>query len=397
MIITEIVISNWRSIAKETIKFKDLVVLIGQNNHGKSNVLKALLFFFGEIPLDPLDFKVNDKIKEDNLFIEIEFSNLNEDEKRTFKRYVTKNNTLRVRKVASSETGLSYSYHGYIEEPEEEWLKDDCNKDFLIRTEAEKLPLLEFLPPKGRITKEIFSSAQLKYIEKSKASLTFSYKLESSNFLGHKNVASGIFGDIYYVPSIKSASEELSIRGKSIFGQLYGRVLDKMSCTNSKYIEAKEKISELSKLLNKNFENGDINVDRPKELSQLESIIEEEMSAWDAKIDVEITPPNIDDIFKVGATVWIDDGTKTDVSRKGNGLQRMLIFALIKAWALTTKKDQESTDQEAVNEKCTSRKASRSSYFIYEEPELFLHPQAQRELYANLVELSKSGDRKSVV
>jgi CRISPR-associated exonuclease Cas4 len=36
-----------------------------------------------------------------------------------------------------------------------------------------------------------------------------------------------------------------------------------------------------------------------------------------------------------------------------------------------------------------SRHASKSSYFVLEEPELYLHPQAQRELFDSLVELSK--------
>jgi len=36
-----------------------------------------------------------------------------------------------------------------------------------------------------------------------------------------------------------------------------------------------------------------------------------------------------------------------------------------------------------------SRQASKSFYFVLEEPELYLHPQAQRELFDSLVELSK--------
>ena len=56
MKIKKVEISNWRSIVHETILFDDLMIFIGQNNHGKSNVLSALLFFFGEIGLQDLDF-----------------------------------------------------------------------------------------------------------------------------------------------------------------------------------------------------------------------------------------------------------------------------------------------------------------------------------------------------
>src|SRR5690606_40415874 len=37
----------------------------------------------------------------------------------------------------------------------------------------------------------------------------------------------------------------------------------------------------------------------------------------------------------------------------------------------------------------SGRKGSKSAYFIFEEPELFLHPQAQKELFDSLVTLSK--------
>ena len=386
MKIKNIQIKNWRSIVSETVDFNDLMILIGQNNHGKSNILSALLFFFGEIGLQELDFNS----KATDLWIEIEFSDLIAEEIQTFQKYVTTTNTIKIRKVAIK--GETFSYHGYIEEPSDDWLKEGNISEFTSRETAQNLPLYNLLPDSGRITKDIFKQAQTEYIQANRESLTFEYRLETTNFLGAKNVAKGIFGDLFFIPSIKRASDELSTKGNSVFSQLYARVISKMSETDPKFIEAKQKIIELSKILNKTNDDGEPNKNRPSDLTSLESLLDEELKSWEAKVDIQITPPNVDDIFKVGASVWVDDGIKTDVERKGHGLQRALIFALLRAWSKILKEEREIAEVNELSDPQEKpkgrRKASKSTYFIFEEPELFLHPQAQKELFASLVALS---------
>lgn len=96
MKIKTIEIENWRSIKNMTISAQDLMIIIGQNNHGKSNLLSALLFFFGEIKHQNLDFFQ----KTNELFVDIEFSDLDEQDNTTFQKYITKQGTIKVRKIA---------------------------------------------------------------------------------------------------------------------------------------------------------------------------------------------------------------------------------------------------------------------------------------------------------
>lgn len=385
MKINKIEIKNWRSIIIENIKFQDLIILIGQNNHGKSNVLSSLLFFFGEIKAQEFDFNG----ESNELSVEIEFIELNESEKVTFQKYVSAENTINVRKTAKKDG--SFSYNGFIQEPDEDWLKDSKISEFLKRDEAEKLPLVKYLPATGRILKADFAKAQADYIKDNLDEIKFNYLLEETNFLGAANVAKGIFGDLFFIPSVKNASDELNPRGNSLFSQLYTRVINRISEHNPEFIAAKDKIIELTKILNKTGEDGELNKDRPKELTSLESLLDEELKSWDTKIDIQISPPNVEDIFKVGANVSLDDGIKTDITRKGHGLQRALIFALIKAWSKVLKLEREEEEKK----EGSTRKGSKSTYFIFEEPELFLHPQAQKELFASLVNLSN--DESQVV
>jgi CRISPR-associated exonuclease Cas4 len=384
MIIEKIEISNWRSIVSETILFQDLMIFIGQNNHGKSNVLSSILFFFGHITLENQDFHRGSS----DLYVEITFDKLYPSEQQKFAKYVTSENKIRVRKTGSKDTGIAY--HGYTETPNDVWLREDNAPNYTSRDAVNQTPLSGLVPAAGRLSKEIITNAQRAYIQANAANLQFSYELESSSFMGFKNVAKGSFGDLYFIPSIKSASEELNVKGNTLFNQLYSRVLNRMSESNREYKEAKQKIEELTKILNKNIESGEENTNRPQEITNLEAMIETELSAWNTKIDVEITTPNIDEIFRVGANVWVDDGIRTDINRKGHGLQRALIFALIKSWAKILQDERrQPVEAAALDDEVIEEEAS-SCYFIFEEPELFLHPQAQRELFASLLELSRS-------
>lgn len=377
-------IHNWRSIKDIDISFQDLMVFIGQNNHGKSNVLSGLLFFFGMTACADLDYNQGC----DELYVEITFSNLDEHDTAQFAKYITAKNTFTVRKQITK--GESYEYHGYIQSPSEEWLKEENVSNYTTHDAIAATPLKQMVPSSGRLTKEIVKQAQIDYVAANKESLIFTYGLETTNFLGLKNVAQGIFGDVFFVPAVKSAIDEFNVKGKSVFNQLLTNVINDMSTTNTKYIEVKNKVKELTQSLNKTIADGTVNASRPEQICKLEHLLESELASWHTTIDIEITPPDVDEVLRVGTNVWINDGISTDVNRKGNGLQRSLIFALIKSWA---KVSQEQRDAAEVTGNEDQRRASKSTYFIFEEPELYLHPQAQRELYSSLKKLSETNSQ----
>ncbi len=371
-------ISNWRSIKELAIKFQDLMVFIGQNNHGKSNILSALLFFFGEIKHQDLDFNKGTQ----ELYVEIIFSNLDDADKTTFSKYLTSDDKIRVRKSAF--INGSFEYHGYIENPIEEYLQESNASSFTKRETAETLPFHPFLPANGRLSKQDIIDAQITYINQNRDSVIFNYELEESNFLGLKSVAKGIFGNIYFIPAIKDASEDFSSKESSAFGKLFSGIIESMSDNNLDWKDTKEKLVSLFGSLNLHDENGQHNPNRPIELSNFEELISVELESWGAKINVEISPPNIDDVFKANTQVWVDDGVRTDIRRKGHGLQRAMVFALIKVL---------SSQIDAKDSTPSTRSASNSSYFILEEPELYLHPQAQRAMFDSLIDLSKSNNQ----
>ncbi len=380
MKIEEIFICNWRSIKSLNIKFQDLMIFIGQNNHGKSNVLSSILFFFGEIKPHDLDFNFGSQ----ELIVEITFCDLDDNDKTTFKKYLTADNKIKVRKTAY--VGGSFEYKGYIQNPVDEWLQEVNASEYTKREVAEKQVFYPYLPVSGRLAKQDILNAQAKFIEDNKSSIAFLFQLEETNFLGLKSVVKGIFGDVYFIPAIKDASDDFSSKEASAFGKLYSKIIESMSATNSDWKDTKDKLSSLFSTLNRLDGDGNDNQNRPTELIDFERVLSKELESWGTEIDVEVTPPNIDDVFRANTQVWVNDGVRTDIRRKGHGLQRALTFALIKVISDSLKKEKSKGE----GEESGSRTASASTYFILEEPELYLHPQAQRALFDSLVALSES-------
>ncbi|RXK88387.1 ATP-dependent endonuclease [Chlorobaculum sp. 24CR] len=383
MKIEKVTINNWRSLKDQVIKAHDLMVIIGQNNHGKSNLLSSILFFFGEIKHQTLDFYRGTT----ELFVELQFGSIDDADKTTFKKYLTSEGKIVVRKTAF--LGGSFEYRGYIENPTEEWLQEANAAAYAKREIASGLPFNPYLPDSGRITKQNIIDAQTAYIEKYKDSVSFSFELETTNFLGLKSVATGIFGEVYFIPAVKEASDDFTSRDSSVFGKMYADVVALMSETNEEWKATKENLGKLFATLNKKDKDGNENQKRPQQLEDFENELALELDSWNARIDIEVSSPDIESVFKANTQVWVDDGVRTDIKRKGHGLQRALTVALIQVVA----KRAISVAVNINDENDGARKASNSRYFIFEEPELYLHPQAQRSLFDSFVHLSETGSQ----
>lgn len=383
MKIEKITIKNWRSIKDQELQAQDLMVIIGQNNHGKSNLLSSVLFFFGEIKHQDLDFYHGST----ELFVELQFGGLDDSDKITFKKYLTSEDKIVVRKSAF--LGGSFEYRGYIENPAEEWLHEANASAYTKRELASSLPFHPYLPDAGRITKQNIIDAQAAYIEQNREQIEFSFELETTNFLGLKSVAKGIFGEVYFIPAVKEASDDFTSKDSSVFGKMYSDVVALMSENNNDWKETKEKLGKLFSTLNKNDGDGNENEDRPQQLVDFEEELTNELVTWGAEIDIEVSPPDIESVFKANTQVWVNDGVRTDIKRKGHGLQRALTVALIQVVAKRAMAAAEDEDPENAG----NRKVSNSRYFIFEEPELYLHPQAQRSLFDSFASLSESGSQ----
>jgi len=381
-------IHNFRSIKEIELICTPLTTLIGPNNHGKSNVLRALEFGLStSAKLSEQDFFVFRESGDDSVWVELTFHDLTEQERKTFEKYVLSDGTICLRKTAQLRDGkIEIAYNGYVEIPGEDWLNPDRAKDYTSKEKIANTPLQNYVAENIRLTIEIIQKAQRQYINEHKNEIKFTKQLESGPLLGQKNVAGGILPDFFLIPAVSELSDEIQVKSTTTFGRLLGRTVREMAERDPKLAEAYANVKHAIQSLNERSEESK----EKNSLAQLEELIMEEMKLWNTKVNIELEPPEIERLFELGTKIYLDDGVKTDPVRKGHGLQRSMIFSLFQVWANLLMQDKRAKSEEAQ----TPRAQSESVIFAVEEPELFLHPHAQRKLYKSLREITNSPDHQ---
>ena len=390
MKISRLKIHNYRSIRELEMKCENIVVLLGPNNHGKSNILSAMEYAFSTSSKpteeDFCAFRGSDR----TLWAEFAFHELTAQEKTTFRRYLKSDGSISIRKTARiTETGaVEISYNGYVEEPSEDWLKESAVKQLTTREAIAGTPLGDLVPSSGKLSQDQVREAQRAYIEAHREELQFSNQLENGPLLGLKTVAGGTLPDFYLIPAIRDLADETKVKNTTIFGKLLNRAVREMAESDPRFRGLRDELERLVGALNKTHDNQQ---DRPEQLVALENSLQTELAHWGVNVEIEVVPPVIEKIFELGTNLHLDDGVKTLAEQKGHGLQRAVIFALVRAWANALRSAPKSEGA------ILPRAASESIIFAMEEPELFLHPHAQRRFARAIRQISESPEHQVLI
>ncbi|RME21857.1 MAG: DUF2813 domain-containing protein, partial [Deltaproteobacteria bacterium] len=343
MKITNVEIHHWRSVKHLEIACQDLMVLLGPNNHGKSNVLSAIGFALTTSEKPSLDDFFSKREVEDGhpdeLWVELTFEGLTDQERSTFKKYVGADDKLRVRKTATLDGDkVTVRYNGWLSQPKEAWLRSDFKAS--KRSDLDGTGLVELVPSTGRLTKAHVEAAQQAYIEANSDTLAFDYELETGHFLGTKNVAAGTLPEWFLIPAVRDLTDETRTKSTATFGRLLMRAVREMTALDPKVREVREKLEEMVGHLN----SGD---ERPQQLTELEQTIQAEMEDWGATLRIQVEAPDLSKVFELGTSLIVDDGVVTGAERKGNGMQRALMLALTQAWVRALRKAREAQGEGA--------------------------------------------------
>ncbi|MEM0201516.1 MAG: AAA family ATPase [Candidatus Micrarchaeaceae archaeon] len=332
MNIKSISIHNFRSL--EDVKFDcyGYTVLVGANNAGKSNVLTALRIFYEDgIKYDEKSDFPKFQTKDNESWIEIEYS-LTDDEFRNLKEeYKNPNGTLRVRKYLKSE---------------------DKNK------------------------------------VKNNQSNIYGYEnsqLSENLFYGAKNISEAKLGSVIYIPDVATTDETLKLTGPSPLRDVITFVMKKVIKTSESFGNLKRAFEEFnSKFKEESSKDG-------FSLSKLKEEIKDSLKEWEVGFDLNINPIEPEGIIKNLVSYSVEDRNlqdkNIDVKSFGQGLQRHLIYTLLKLSSQYT-------------EKKTSEKKEFSpelTLILFEEPEAFLHPSQQEFLNASLKKLSSEKGQQVIV
>lgn len=391
MKIQKVSIHNYRSICDLNFQCEPMAVILGPNNHGKSNILSAIEFALSPGAKPSLsDFNIFCG-EEHLLWVEITFHELTGQEKTTFKKYMRQDGTFCIRKTATVNDGgkIEVSLNGYCQEPDLDWLKSSEVSNLTKREVINPLPLKDYVPTTGRVTQENIRDAQKRYIEEHEAEITYHEALETTPFLGPTNIGGGVLPDFYLVPAIRDLTDEIKSKGSSTFYRMLGRTIREIAEKDESFCALRDRVDQLAKTLNREEGKED---NRPTQLIELERSIEEELKDWSVGVDIQVIPPVFEKFFEFGTNLNLNDGVNTSAEEKGHGLQRALIFALFRAWAKSLRKTEITTNGNTV-----PRVSSESVIYAIEEPELFLHPHAQKKMAQAIKDIAQSPNHQIII
>ena len=314
MRISKLIIKNFRSLKDVVLEPGGFNILVGRNNHGKSNLLEAVEWFYsGKGDLGEL---LHAGSADDEIVVEIYFSGVqsglekisNQDNQQKLRNIVGEDDVFRIRRT-SADAKARYIYNP----KEEKWQKQPVGVDSAFNN---CIPRFEF------------------------------------------------------VLTDKSLKEVSAFKATTPIGQMLSSVVSEALEQDHRYIEFKKKFSEL-------FESPDSNV--RKLLQQTSERVASHLRLQFpdcAAVEFKVEIPPFEDFLKSYSTT-VDDGVPTLAEEKGDGMQRALMLAIIKAHADARRNES----------------LGKAFIFFIDEAELHLHPAAQRQLKNALLSLTDSVDQ----
>lgn len=204
-----------------------------------------------------------------------------------------------------------------------------------------------------------------------------------------------LFPSVIYIESVKDASVETKATGTSAFAKLLGMLFEEVQ---EQFTDIEEKFNAVHQKLNRH-----LGVDgKPQDLrlpavKRIESVIEKYVTASfpGVKVQMDIPAPTLTMLLS-STDLLVDDGHISKVSSKGDGLKRSVLFALLRAYAdirdnglRNTENSGEVATEASTTDESSNSRPKRPYLLLFEEPELYLHPRAQRQLMAALAEFGK--------
>jgi len=330
MKIKSITIHNFRSIKHQTFCLNDYSILIGANNSGKTNVIDALRIFYEKERFDKEDipkFETDDQ----EIWIEIEF-HLTDDEFANLKEeYKQANNTLKVRK-------------------------------YLKSSQPDRV--------------------------KSNQSNIYGYEggnLSNNLFYGAKNISEAKLGDVIYIPEVAKVDEYTKLSGPSAFRDSLNFVVKKVVKHSDSFESLRISFADF---------NEKFKTESSKDGISIQNFIDDvnkEIKDWDVSFGVDINEIKPEEIIKNLVSHYLEEKhlkERLDISSFGQGLQRHLIYTLIKL----------STKYKEIPARKEKKEFSPDfTLILFEEPEAFLHPAQQEILNSSLCEIASAENQQVLI
>ncbi|AJT64753.1 hypothetical protein T261_3083 [Streptomyces lydicus] len=379
MRMSQVCVQNYRGLRDLQIPLSQFGCIIGENNAGKSSVLQALdIFFNGPVLKDSDFYDAGRQLRIEVTLEEIKGEDLGR---------LTEEHRARIEKITEGgKLTLSRVYQspgkGYLRQvgdvPADRTYWPSSVQELVAGKRAEELrqsavyafpQLREILSqrPTQKEVKEAVSglAADLPASERIKGDLELPTGIDRS--------IQALLPEVIYIPAVKELSDDLKTSESASFGKLLGILFEQIKPQLS---DLNALFGQLRGYLNIEISPAGVQVDeRLTEVRQIEQLVQGNLQAAfpDTAIGIEIPPPDLKSIL-ANATITVDDGVRGSFKSKGDGLRRSVTFAILRSYA----------ELRTVTRGGSADITPRPYFLLFEEPELFLHPRAQRQLFEAL-------------
>jgi putative ATP-dependent endonuclease of OLD family len=381
-------IVNYRCFDDVHIEIGSMHALVGANNAGKSTVLKALDFL-----LNPSPKKINEESfcrnqTKSPVEIEAVFNDLTDEDRAQLKPYLEPDGLLHIKRTAT----LAEDATGD---------GGDEDKIRILAQYCKPLPRIEWLDPNKVGTESINTWWKEKEnlihdghdfaafvgdkkpgvaVWKEKAAEFASAHLKQTDFesrwianaTGFVGVLKATLPHYVLIPAVRDASEESKVTKGSSFGRLIYEIMNGMDIPFRSALGAQ--LKETTRFLNREGKEQ-----RSVEVTKVENTIKDYLAElMPVDLEIEFQAPTVD-VLLTTPKIVIHDGFRGSIEGKGHGLQRAVIFAILRSYAkLVTQ---------------VKGKERKTLILGVEEPEIYMHPTAQRATRTVLRSIADGGDQ----
>lgn len=271
MRISKITINNFRSIQFAEVQPTTFNVLVGQNNHGKTNFFEAVEWFYnGSGDLNQIAFSRDAQL---DVSVELEYVEIqagiesvkNEKTKESFKKFAGDRDVVRVIRRKS--------------EGSKRLLWDEVNGEW-----------------------------------------------SAKNFAGFDRAFNDCLPRLQYVSTTTRLAEVSKYGKKTPIGEMLSGVLAAILEKSPQYVQFRDKFDELFA-----SDASEVKIELNQLAAKVKGHLEQQFPDC-TKVDFGVTAPAFDDLLKNFETS-INDGIETTAEEKGDGMQRALMLAIIKTYS----------------------------------------------------------------
>ncbi len=376
-------IQNYKGLKEVTVPLSQFGCLIGENNSGKSSVLQALLVFLPGSAKKPAETDFFDKSLPIRIEVQIdEISDIdlsrisNDAHRASFSADVVGGSVRLVRLVEPAPGGKSQLLISRLGPKNENWTSDvldpamrNKSGEELRETVIGLIPELDdVLPPKP--TQTAIRQARDELV----ATLSDDELVYRDEPLG-TGIDAGIknfLPEPIYIEAVKEVSDEVKTTDSATFGKLLGLLLEEVQ---SEFEDVEKQFKEIQRKLSRVLDDsGAVVDDRIEQVKAVEGLINSfvRQSFPDVDLTISVPVPKMKTIL-ASAEISANDGHDGPIITKGDGLKRAVAFAVLRAYT--------SFRSSGIS---SARPSGSYYWLLFEEPELYLYPRAQKQLFSAL-------------